>query len=134
MWKPYILNDCGHTFCVDCLVKWLSACLAQHRNTHPHWRPGVPSLPPAFAYEPRNPAIAGMVTWRYQTSQPQYTCPSCRKAMKSRPTEDYTLKALIHVLATSIGQLDPKEMTQSRAKGCAVVSEGPFDSFFGKDR
>ncbi|CAK5281344.1 unnamed protein product [Mycena citricolor] len=132
MWKPYILNGCGHTFCLDCLVEWLSTCLAQHMNTHPHERPGVPNLPPAFVYDPRNPVVAAMVAQHHQTSQPQYTCPSCRKAMKSKPTEDFALKALIHTLAAAIGQSDPKE-ARRRGKGRAVASKGPFDSFFGKE-
>jgi len=33
MWSPYILANCGHTFCQDCLTDWLNTTLGQHRQS-----------------------------------------------------------------------------------------------------
>ncbi|KAH9979123.1 hypothetical protein BGW80DRAFT_1283147, partial [Lactifluus volemus] len=32
MWSPYLLTNCGHTFCQGCLNDWLNTTLSQHRQ------------------------------------------------------------------------------------------------------
>ncbi|KAJ7039193.1 hypothetical protein C8F04DRAFT_1087465 [Mycena alexandri] len=138
MWTPYILSGCGHTFCMKCLVEWFSTCLAQHMTAHPAWRP--PNGQPLYhRLDPRiraHPYIAAMAA--HQGPQPEFSCPTCRAVVTTKPMEDYSLKAIIHAVATSAGETSPKKdpvVTKRKGKGKAkaVVVNGPFDAFFGKE-
>ncbi|KAJ6593647.1 hypothetical protein B0H19DRAFT_29307 [Mycena capillaripes] len=136
MWTPYTLVSCGHSFCMTCLVEWFNTCLAQHMTAHPGWRS---SNQPAYHHlNPRiraHPYIAAMVV--QQGPQPEFSCPTCRCAVATKPIEDYSLKAIIHTLATSVGETSPKKdplVVKRRGKGKAkAVADYPFDVFFGKD-
>ncbi|KAJ7782855.1 hypothetical protein B0H16DRAFT_1494637 [Mycena metata] len=127
MWTPYILSGCGHTYCSKCLVEWFSTCLAQHMTAHPGWRP--PNGQPLYhRLDPRiraHPYIAALAT--HQGPQPEFSCPTCRAVVTTKPMEDYSLKAIIHALATRCRR------RKGKGKAKAVVVDGPFDGFFGKD-
>jgi len=135
MWTPYILTGCGHTFCMKCLVEWFSTCLAQHMTAHPGWRSN--NQPAYHLLNSRiraHPYIAAMVA--AQGPQPEFSCPTCRAAVTTKPIESYSLKALIHTVATSAGETSPKKdpvVAKRRGKGKAKAVDGPFDGFFGKD-
>ncbi|KAF8170268.1 hypothetical protein K438DRAFT_1854319 [Mycena galopus ATCC 62051] len=133
-WTPYML-PCSHTFCKSCLVEWFNTCVAQHMAAHPHWRSN--GQPPYHLLNPRiraHPYIAAMVA--AQGPQPDYSCPTCRAPVGSKPLEDYSLKAVIHTVATTAGETSPKKdpvVAKRRGKGKAKAVDGPFDGFFGKD-
>ncbi|KAJ7502833.1 hypothetical protein B0H11DRAFT_1986565 [Mycena galericulata] len=132
MLTPYILSGCGHSYCGRCLVEWFGTCLAQHMAAHPNWRPtNQPSyhlLNPGIR---AHPYIAAMMA--QQGPQPEYTCPTCRAVVSTKPIEDYALKAIIQAVS---GESSPKKapaVAKRRGKGKAKAVEGPFDGFFGKD-
>ncbi|KAI0259034.1 hypothetical protein BC834DRAFT_665184 [Gloeopeniophorella convolvens] len=52
MWSPYLLVNCGHTFCQECLSDWLSTTLAQHLQA------GVRGLPAYTCPSCRHPVRA----------------------------------------------------------------------------
>ncbi|KAJ7128930.1 hypothetical protein C8R43DRAFT_1026399 [Mycena crocata] len=135
MWNPYILSGCGHSFCLDCLVEWFGTNLAQHMAAHPGWR--STNQLPFRASDPRirgHPYLAAVIA--HQGPQPEYTCPTCRSEVSTKPREDYSLKTIIHAIATSTGEVSPKKdpvVTKRRGKGKAKAVDGPFDGFFNKD-
>jgi hypothetical protein len=109
--------------------------LAQHMAAHPAWQSS--NQPPYHLLNARaraHPYIAAMVA--QQGPQPEYTCPACRAAVLTKPVEDYTLKAIVHAAATSMGESSPKKdsvAVKRRGKGKAKAADGPFDGFFGKE-
>ncbi|KAJ7350314.1 hypothetical protein DFH08DRAFT_637714, partial [Mycena albidolilacea] len=130
-WTPYMLT-CGHTYCMKCLVEWFHTCLVQHMAAHPTWR--STNQPAYHLLNPRmraHPYIASLVV--AQGPQPEFSCPTCRAAVTTKPIEDYSLKAVIHEVATSSGEASPKKdpvVAKRRGKGKAKAVEGPFDIFF----
>ncbi|KAJ7668449.1 hypothetical protein DFH06DRAFT_1181719 [Mycena polygramma] len=134
LWTPYILSGCGHTFCMKCLVEWFSRTLATHMTANPGWRSNQPAY---HLLNPRlraHPYIAAMAA--QQGPQPEFSCPTCRMVVTTKPIEDYSLKAFIHTVATSAGETSPKKdplVVKRRGKGKAKAVDGPFDGFFGRD-
>jgi len=104
-------------------------------TAHPGWhRTNEPSyhlLNPRFR---AHPYIAAMIA--QQGPQPDYTCPTCRATVSTKPIEDYSLKAIVQAVATSVGESSPKKdpvVVKRRGKGKAKAVDGPFDGFFGKE-
>ncbi|KAJ6451529.1 hypothetical protein C8R47DRAFT_1215647 [Mycena vitilis] len=87
MWNPYILPDCGHTFCKQDLIKWFDTILTQHRERNSNEeRP----LPP-------------------------YTCPTCRERVRSKPIENFAVKNFVRVVAAKAGESSPKKPVTNSA-------------------
>jgi hypothetical protein len=113
----------------------LGTCLAQHMTAHPGWRSN--NQPAYHLLSPRmraHPYLAAMVA--QHGPQPEFSCPTCRSVLTTKPIEDYSLKSLIHTLATSAGETSPKKdpvVLKRQGKGKAKAADGPFDGFFGKD-
>ncbi|KAJ7576815.1 hypothetical protein C8J56DRAFT_371488 [Mycena floridula] len=97
---PWILKECGHSFCLSCLDTWFSRTLAKHIEVHPHYRI-VHNLD------------------RHLLPQPSYRCPKCRESVTERPSEDFTLKALVDILSEAMGE--------SRAP----IQRSAWETFFG---
>ncbi|KAJ7287406.1 hypothetical protein C8J57DRAFT_585090 [Mycena rebaudengoi] len=134
MWTPYILSSCGHAYCLKCLVEWFDTTLAQHMASHPAWRPT--NQPPFHRMDPRiraHPYIALIV--QQLGPQPEYSCPTCRAPVHTRPVEDYSLKAIVQAVASNMGETSPVKSPALKRKGKAKAKPvaGPFDRFFGKD-
>lgn len=56
--------------------------------------------------------------------RPEYTCPTCRKRVKSKPVECFPLKAVVGAMAKAKGQsLDTHRPRRPR-------QDDPFDGFF----
>ncbi|KAL0072785.1 hypothetical protein AAF712_000548 [Marasmius tenuissimus] len=137
LWTPCILPDCGHVFCQSCLQDWFSTTLAQHMTTYPHY--DVNQRLPRFIEENINlhphytaelQRYAGLIP-----PKPQYTCPTCRAPVKSRPIEDYSLKAVVRTVAKAAREDSPKQprpqTNRGRRRG-GPVNDGPWDGFFPK--
>ena len=61
-------------------------------------------------------------------SHPDYTCPTCRVAVSSAPTEVFNFKATVQRLGEETGEKMPEHLKRSRpAHG---RSDGPWDGFF----
>jgi hypothetical protein len=68
----------------------------------------------------------------YQPQRPLYTCPRCREAVRNKPVEDFTLKALVQAVAEAEGESSPKKQLGNggKGKGPAENREEPWDRFF----
>ncbi|KAJ6497832.1 hypothetical protein C8R45DRAFT_141539 [Mycena sanguinolenta] len=100
----------------------------------PNWRPT--NQPAYHRLDPRiraHPYIAALSA--AHGPQPDFSCPTCRAVVTTRPIEDYSLKALIHLVAASAGETSPQKdpVVKRRGKGKAKAVDGPFDGFFGKE-
>ncbi|KAG6862354.1 hypothetical protein C0995_016052 [Termitomyces sp. Mi166 len=139
MWSPFILSECGHTFCLSCLQDWFGTILAQFIATHPDYHDQQTHNRRLWEAMMQNPLILRTpyaatyyAQLQQQTPQPQYTCPTCREPIKNRPVEDFALKALIRAVAAAVGEGSPKK-PEKRARGKTTVPQpGPWDAFFPK--
>jgi len=122
LWRPFILPECGHTFCQSCLEDWFNTTLAQHMVAHPNYNANAQnqslnSLPRLiYDYLARN-NVAQQDQLRLRAMfphhgmpTPQYTCPTCRKQVKNRPVEDFALKSLVRAIAGAAGEPSPKKL------------------------
>ncbi|KAJ7130163.1 hypothetical protein C8R44DRAFT_774957 [Mycena epipterygia] len=97
MWSPFILPDCGHTFCQQDLEDWFSTALKQHRNAYPHYNVNTP------------PNVYGALPL------PPYSCPKCREKVRSKPIQNFALKGLVRAVADKVGENSPKKPVGSSA-------------------
>ncbi|EGO25091.1 hypothetical protein SERLADRAFT_386462 [Serpula lacrymans var. lacrymans S7.9] len=135
MWTPYILSECGHSFCQSCLQDWFSATFTHHMAVHPNFIQGqtIPHqarallLHPSILFDAKLQQQVQLMLAQYQSLQPPYTCPKCRHGVYTRPVEDFKLKAIVQQMAEALGELSPRKEV-CRSKGSR--NEGPFDGFF----
>ncbi|KAI6129409.1 hypothetical protein EDD16DRAFT_1471574 [Pisolithus croceorrhizus] len=122
MWKPYLLPDCGHCFCQDCLVGWFTTTQVKFMNSHPDYDPQhamahgqlhvlLKSIPAILNPNVRQQLKALLVKLRKM--RPEYTCPSCRKTAVTKPVEDFRLKALVRHISDLQGEACPQESSPS---------------------
>ncbi|KAF8883718.1 hypothetical protein BD779DRAFT_1539141 [Infundibulicybe gibba] len=136
MWVPYLLPDCGHTFCQTCLQDWFDSILVQHITTHPHYdlnQPNVllmPQITAALRGMPsaRDPQIQHLLM-QLNSQHPQYTCPTCCKPVHGRPVENFALKALVQIITSVRGESSPEKAANPKGKGVTRRNE-PWSGFF----
>ncbi|KAI0044643.1 hypothetical protein FA95DRAFT_1562025 [Auriscalpium vulgare] len=112
MWSPFLMPDCGHTFCQTCITDWFTTIRTKHLATNPHLNEHtLLTLPPAL--------------------RPQYTCPACRTTVRTCPVECFTLKTVVRVVADAVGESSPRKSGPSRGR---AKQGGVWDGFFGANR
>ena len=146
MWEPYSyaffspnffqafllihvsLPECGHIFCLSCLQDWFGRTLAQFINANPHYSinqaQNIPHLQHLFQTLMENPQAAAHPQLLPPT--PQYTCPTCREPVLTRPIEVFAMKAIVRVVTATAGESSPKKTVNKNWKAKA----GPWDGFF----
>ncbi|TRM70307.1 hypothetical protein BD626DRAFT_554435 [Schizophyllum amplum] len=143
LWTPCLLPDCGHTFCKSCLFDWFNQTYNQHLASNPQYQPQrahaeLPANVKAIlrTIAPGQLALVQQLLDLYGLPAPKYTCPSCRREAKTRPTEVYGFKKLIHVIAESNGEKEPAKAapslhgTRSRRGMPAAQPEDAWAKFF----
>ncbi|EKM54219.1 uncharacterized protein PHACADRAFT_257913 [Phanerochaete carnosa HHB-10118-sp] len=141
MWQPYSLA-CGHTFCRPCLQDWFSTELAKHMGTHPDYSP-VPQIPRQYReflrrhdLQPyQRTQLMRQIQRLYDSvAHPDYTCPTCRKPVTSKPIEAFTVKNIVAVVAEAEAEesrLQGKSVASPRRGGVSKLrEESPFSGFF----
>lgn len=114
------LTECGHAFCLDCLLNWFDDVHARFLNTHPGYAPLPPQLKTVLRRPLDFPLESGRAfAYISQFPGPQFTCPSCRAAVTRRPIEDFKLKALASWLG-SVQGVEPPKPTTRPGKGNTV--------------
>lgn len=103
------LTECGHVFCLGCILDWFDNTHVRFLNSHPEYTP----LPPYFQGVLRRPFEFPQDFFRVSMHMahhpgPQYTCPSCRMAVTRRPVEDFKVKALVSWLGSVQGIKPPE--------------------------
>jgi len=110
-------------------------------NTNPHYDvnqahqnlPHLQGLIQTLIQHPQaatQPQVAGMLA-NLLPHHPQYTCPTCREPVRTRPTEAFTLKAVVRVIAAATGENSPKKLVaENRKEKTAATAAGPWDGFF----
>ena len=105
----FSLTECGHVFCVGCMLDWFDSTHVQFLSNHPEYTP----LPPYYQGVLRRPFeypqdFSRVSMYMAHHPSPQYTCPSCRVAVTRRPVEDFKVKALVSWLG-SVQGIEPPE-------------------------
>ncbi|KAH8115506.1 hypothetical protein DFH11DRAFT_1543002 [Phellopilus nigrolimitatus] len=130
MWSPATLVGCGHSFCEKCLHDWFNTAFTQHVQLHPDFLAG-PQIPEDLARHSNDPRVAPVIEqiradFRKRVPSPEYTCPTCRVAVKRRPVEVYALKEFVRKAAKLLGESEEGPRRANRAVGSV------FDDFFPK--
>lgn len=130
---------CGHTFCQGCIQDWFSTCLVKHLEVYPNYdaqrllRPELraflarPDLPP----HARRKAECESIMMLLGTPQPEYSCPTCRVVIRTKPAENFVVKHVVRTIAGVQGEPYPTAAPAPRMPG--MPTEGPFDAFFPPD-
>ncbi|KXN90144.1 hypothetical protein AN958_04634 [Leucoagaricus sp. SymC.cos] len=142
MYTPYLLPDCGHTFCLSCLRDWFGTAHARFLQANPHWHQNTMNgyisriqalLLPEYLAHPQ----LHFHLQQLQQPVPEYTCPTCRKRVYRRPVEVYALKSLVRTISAANragkGDIPLDQPFAERRHGHLVVAD-PWDGYFPRER
>ena len=100
-------------------------------NAHPNYDVNQP-FPFGFQELLQNPQLVrahGNQLAALLPPQPTYTCPTCRKEVKHKPVEDFSLKSVVRTVAQVVGETSPQ-----KPQGQRRPTDGPWDGFFPPGR
>ncbi|KAG2052408.1 hypothetical protein BDR06DRAFT_520224 [Suillus hirtellus] len=134
MHSPYLLLDCGHTYCEGCLKGWFDETLTKHTRAHPGYnanRRFVPrnlpqvlnAISPYISY-PIQMSLQAMYNVSRQ-QQPEYTCPGCRTEITGKPVVNFAVKDMVSIVGSVLRQPDARREPIGHGQ-----QAGPFDGFF----
>jgi hypothetical protein len=130
--SPHRLAECGHTFCQSCLHDWFETTLTQHKKAYPQYNTNQPIMPLLRDTLQRlDPGLEAAFLQRLvamQPPRPQYTCPTCRREVRTAPVENFDLKSIVRTVAKASGEQSPKK-TGSR-ENVDHIRQSPWGSFF----
>ncbi|KAK0490210.1 hypothetical protein IW261DRAFT_1412785 [Armillaria novae-zelandiae] len=115
LWYPYLLPDCGHIFCEKCIHDWLEAIMKKHREqTNPGFLWSRPILVPlevvrgiAWPSVEYHVVLTLFNKIRKAMKGPAFSCPLCRKEVRNRPVQAFTMKSITQKLASTRGETMP---------------------------
>ncbi|KAL1675938.1 hypothetical protein EV122DRAFT_280598 [Schizophyllum commune] len=124
VWTPVLIPSCGHTFCKKCLLDWFNQTYIQHLAANPGYNPirAQATLPRNVEFllgsiSPNDLQRVKQLLAVYAQPAPNFTCPSCRQAVTTRPTEVYQLKKVVHKIAGENGEKEPASAPQPQPVG-----------------
>ncbi|KAF9021867.1 hypothetical protein BDZ89DRAFT_1042522 [Hymenopellis radicata] len=138
MWHPFVLPQCGHTFCKKCLRDWFSTKMAQHQTVHPDYDAKSPipiphPLQEAVDHGRIIPAQLTALLLQIDIRGPVFTCPTCREAIRTRPIESFALRRLVQSVAGAQGEAEEiagNATSTERGQRHATVEGDPWSRFF----
>ncbi|KAI6009711.1 hypothetical protein EDC04DRAFT_2906470 [Pisolithus marmoratus] len=102
MEHPFIIVECGHSFCYKCLKIWFHMLLEKQIN----WRPSIP------VHLKSAPFTADKLKELFEEGHifsTRYSCLLCRKAVRNKPIRVFLTMDLI----TAIGTLVPQDFPEN---------------------
>ncbi|KAG2343000.1 hypothetical protein BDR05DRAFT_963372 [Suillus weaverae] len=135
MYSPYLLLDCGHSYCEGCLKGWFDETLTKHIRAHPaydmHRKPVPRNFPQIL--DTISPYVSRPIQMQLQAlynnsrqQQPEYTCPGCRKEVTGKPVVNFAVKDMVSIVGRVLGRPD----TRREPSNIRGQQAGPFDGFF----
>lgn len=135
MYSPYVLLDCGHSYCEGCLKRWFNEIFTRHVRAYPTYNVNRKPLPRDFPQTLH--AISPYVPYQLQLQlltvynasrqqQPVYSCPGCRTEVTRKPVVNFAVKDMVSIVGSVLEQPDPRRES-SNIRG---PQAGPFDAFF----
>jgi hypothetical protein len=105
--------ECGHVFCLNCLLSWFDKAYAKFIARHPGGNPLSQELQAVLQHPHDNPKQWGEAySSVLQLPHPHYMCPTCRAAVTRRPLEDLKVKGLVLWFTSAEGVEAPEPVLQ----------------------
>lgn len=87
--------QCGHSFCLGCLQKYLESARAKFLDRTPGYRPIQTPYIDALRHPRTNPrSHLEAAQWINDNPGPCYTCPLCEEVLSRSPIKDFQLKEM----------------------------------------
>ncbi|KAI6114572.1 hypothetical protein EDD16DRAFT_1112047 [Pisolithus croceorrhizus] len=94
---PYLIQECMHMFCLECLQQWFTECLRKDLE--------YVDLPTHLEAQ-RDPPYSAQALEEFATSGYiglSFTCPFCRGRVWEKPKEEQVLTSVIASFAAAFG-------------------------------